>query len=169
MQRDLALVNVQTFRRFLERLHLVVRTNPSSLVAAVVGRVTDGREVYGNAEAPPQLSRDAPVATVFKPSIPIVVPIAGVNGQRFAVCRLHGSLAHRFGLDKPLRLDDRLDDVARAAEKRFDCEQSLQVDQPADWHDHRVVARLAEQVEGLQLLSQLIASVEASKAGKLAA
>mmetsp|Transcript_6766 Transcript_6766/g.16439 ORF Transcript_6766/g.16439 Transcript_6766/m.16439 type:complete len:545 (-) Transcript_6766:224-1858(-) len=69
------------------------------------------RLVRGNPMAPPQLPRNAPVADVIEPAVPIHAEDLRQNRELAAARRVRGALRHFPAVDPPLRLEHRLDDV----------------------------------------------------------
>ena len=64
----------------------------------------------GDAMAPPELARDAPVADVVHPIVVSLDPVLRDELDAAIVHRLDGLLGQRLRLDEPLRGDQRLDD-----------------------------------------------------------
>ena len=114
-----------------------------------------GRQV----EARPQLAADAPVVDVLQPAVPRLLVLLRLDRQLAVAHRLHRAARHVRAVHVPLRLQQRLHDVAGA---RADGDLHLVVllaDEETQLYDSRALAALT-----LQVLLQLHAHVEAHHA-----
>jgi hypothetical protein len=134
------------------------RDDPAvGLGVAAAGRrraAVDGHLVGRDAVPPPQLARDAPVADVVHPVEPDRAVDLGEDVELAAPRGVRGALGHAVALDVPLRLDERLDDVARAA---------------AHAEAHLVVGLAAEELLLVEGLGDGVARVVAHHAAELLA
>ena len=64
----------------------------------------------GNAMAPPELARDAPIADVLHPLKEDDLAIVGHKADAAAAHRFHGLFGQRLHVHEPLRRNQRLDD-----------------------------------------------------------
>eukprot|EP01137_Pigoraptor_chileana_P033897 Opistho-2@25586 len=139
VQADQLLRDAKAGDGLLQRLCFRARNDPVLLLRVLrAGLSLDDDKVGGNAVAPPQLARDAPVPDVLQPSVPRLFVHVGNDPQLLGDA--HGidcAARHFVRADIPLRLHERLNNVLCAT---------------ANGDDHRVVLDIAEEALLLECL-----------------